>query len=167
MSETTTEAPTEQEQKPAAEAKSFTQDEVNALLAKQKREQFGDYGDLKKAAAQLEEIKQSQQTAEEKAAGALKAAEDRAETAESSLIRLQVAFDKGLTPAQAKRLVGSNREELEADADELLETFKAPEPEKPTVDLDLGTRPTGAVTTDPRSADLAQIEADLKAAKRR
>ena len=37
--------------------------------------------------------------------------------------RLEVALAKGLTAAQAKRLVGSTREELESDADEILETF--------------------------------------------
>jgi len=38
-------------------------------------------------------------------------------------LRLQVALDKGLTGSQAKRLVGSTKEELEADADELLSTW--------------------------------------------
>lgn len=34
--------------------------------------------------------------------------------------KVEIAAEKGLTPAQAKRLVGANREELEADADELV-----------------------------------------------
>lgn len=38
-------------------------------------------------------------------------------------MRREVADEKGLTPAQARRLVGSTREELEADADEVLATF--------------------------------------------
>lgn len=37
--------------------------------------------------------------------------------------RLEVAMEKGLTPAQAKRLQGETKEELEADADEILELF--------------------------------------------
>jgi len=41
--------------------------------------------------------------------------------AETALVRLEVATEKGLTPKQAKRLQGKNREEFEADADELLE----------------------------------------------
>ena len=36
------------------------------------------------------------------------------------LARLEIALDKGFTKAQAKRLVGKNREELEADAEELV-----------------------------------------------
>ena len=50
-------------------------------------------------------------------------AESRAKTAQGNLDRLTVGIDKGLTPAQAKRLQGSTIEELQADADELLETF--------------------------------------------
>lgn len=39
--------------------------------------------------------------------------------------KLRVALEKGLTPFQAKRLVGTNKEELEADADEILANFTA------------------------------------------
>lgn len=38
-------------------------------------------------------------------------------------LRREVADEKGLTPAQARRLVGSTREELEADADDVIATF--------------------------------------------
>ena len=38
-------------------------------------------------------------------------------------LRLEVATDKGLTPAQAARLVGSTREDLAKDADDLLALF--------------------------------------------
>jgi len=43
-------------------------------------------------------------------------------------LRRDVADDKGLTPAQARRLVGSSREEMEADADDLLVTFPKAKP---------------------------------------
>jgi hypothetical protein len=115
----------------------------------------------------LQEFEDRDKTEAEKVAERAQSAEDRAAQAESKALRLEVAFEKGLTPAQAKRLVGSSREELEADADELLETFKPAETKAPDVDLDLGTRTTAATASDPRSADLAQIEADLKANKRR
>ena len=39
------------------------------------------------------------------------------------VLRLQVALDKGLTLVQSKRLLGSTKEELEQDADELLASF--------------------------------------------
>jgi hypothetical protein len=44
-------------------------------------------------------------------------------------LRRDVAEEKGLTPAQARRLVGTTREELESDADDVIATFpvkKAP-----------------------------------------
>jgi Zn-dependent M32 family carboxypeptidase len=118
---------------------------------------------------QLKEFQDRDKTEAEKVAERATEAETRAVKAEAKATRLEVAFEKGLTPAQAKRLVGETREELEADADEILRDFpvKPAEPEKPTVDLDLGTRTTAATASDPRSADLAQIEADLKANKRR
>jgi hypothetical protein len=59
-------------------------------------------------------------TEAERKEAAQKEAETKAEKAELKAARLQVALDKGLTKSQAKRLVGSNEEELAADADELL-----------------------------------------------
>ena len=39
---------------------------------------------------------------------------------------IEVAADKGLTPARVKRLTGTTREELDTSADELLEDFPIP-----------------------------------------
>lgn len=50
-------------------------------------------------------------------------ATEKATKAEQQVLRLGVALDKGLTETQAKRLIGATREELEADADELMESF--------------------------------------------
>lgn len=50
--------------------------------------------------------------------------------------RLQVAIDKGLTTKQAKRLVGDTIEDLEADADEILETFGGGKPSSSESDDD-------------------------------
>lgn len=38
-------------------------------------------------------------------------------------LKLEVALDKGMTLVQAKRLVGTTKEELEADAEELVKSF--------------------------------------------
>lgn len=48
----------------------------------------------------------------------------RADKAEKDLWRLQIAMDKGLTRKQAGRLTGDSFEDLEADADDLLDLFK-------------------------------------------
>lgn len=149
-------------QQAAAEPKTFTQEEVNALLAKQKREQFGDYGDLKKKATQFDELTEQSKTEQQRATEALSAAERRAAEAEASALRLEIAAEKGLTPAQAKRLVGSTREELEADAADLLENFKSTET---TTDdtaavaaaLDLGSRGTATAASGDPAADFAKF----------
>lgn len=53
----------------------------------------------------------------------LAAAEKTAKDAQLALDRLEVGIEKGLTPKQAARLQGENREALEKDADEILVTF--------------------------------------------
>lgn len=44
--------------------------------------------------------------------------------AELRALQLEVALDKGLTATQAKRLIGTTRDELEADAEELVDSFR-------------------------------------------
>jgi hypothetical protein len=79
------------------------------------------------------------------------AAEQRAVDAELRATRLEVAHEKGLTPAQAKRLVGTTREEFAADADEILRDFPtAPaKPAAPKPDPSQGAR--GETKTRPTS----------------
>lgn len=74
-------------------------------------------------------------------------AEDEAKKATARADRLEVAMEKGLTPAQAKRLVGETKEELEADADEILETFGQPKRNEDDDDEDEGrTSPKAGVS---------------------
>lgn len=78
---------------------------------------------------------------------------------DAKTLRSEVAIAKGLTAAQAKRLVGTTREELETDADEILEAFptgggtpKPPPSRKPAPNLRGGTEPDSNdqdVETDP------------------
>lgn len=68
--------------------------------------------------------------------------------------RYEVALEKGLDMTRAKRLTGTTRDELEADADEL-QTWQAgkpadPVPGKPTADLKGGGDPTEEPTVDVR-----------------
>lgn len=96
--------------------------------------------------ARLKEFEDRDKTESTRAIERAEAAEKVAAAAEARALRLEIAAEKGLTPAQAKRLVGETRDELEADAAELLETFK---PASATEDdshesvaesLDLGNR---------------------------
>lgn len=75
--------------------------------------------DLKDAKAEVAKGDKSGKIAELETK--LAEAETAKVAAESNLVRLEVATEKGLTPKQAKRLQGTTKEELEADADELLE----------------------------------------------
>jgi hypothetical protein len=115
---------------PPAGDKTFTQTDLERIVGERlarERGKFSDYGDLKAAAAELAKIKESQATDTEKA---LKTTAKETEAKvrselEPRMTRLEVALAKGLPPelgakvlSAAKRLVGSTREELEADAAE-------------------------------------------------
>jgi hypothetical protein len=113
--------------------KTFTQEEFDAALrdavtaevektaakirAEERRkvsERFADYDDLKAKA-------EGATTLEDRVAEI----ERQAQESEARAMRAEVANAKGLTPTQAKRLVGATREQLEADADELIKDIGA------------------------------------------
>ncbi|MBA9002017.1 capsid assembly scaffolding protein Gp46 family protein [Thermomonospora cellulosilytica] len=144
---------------PAAPAeKTFTQAELDRIVAerlRREREKYADYDDLK-ARAQAADASKSEL---QKLAERVEAAEKRAADMEAKALRAEVAQAKGLTPAQAKRLTGTTREELEADADELLEVFGG---RKDSGGKDGGTD-TGADKDDPEP-DSGKGEGDAGAA---
>lgn len=72
------------------------------------------------AAKKLAEIEDANKSEIQKANDKAAEAERKAAEAELKATRLEVAQDAGLTATQAKRLVGANREELEADAKQLV-----------------------------------------------
>lgn len=75
------------------------------------------------AAAKLKEMEDADKSELDRAKGAVAEAEKRAAEAEAKVLRAEIAAEKGLTLSQGKRLMGNTREELEADAAELLEAF--------------------------------------------
>lgn len=87
--------------------------------------------ELEAKAAKLDELENAGKSELERLTAQTQEAERKAQEAEARALRLEVAANKGLTPAQAKRLVGSSVEELEADADELLATFAPADPGDP------------------------------------
>lgn len=78
----------------------------------------------KSAADRVVALEEADKTEAQKAKDSAAAAEARARAAEHRADRLEVAAAKGLSPSLAARLVGETREELEADADELLKVVK-------------------------------------------
>ena len=115
---------------PPASDKTFTQTDLERIVGERlarERSKYGDYDQLKTAAEELANIKEAQATETEKAlktAAKETEAKVRAEL-EPRMLRLEVALAAGLPDelgakvlSAAKRLVGSTREELEADAAE-------------------------------------------------
>lgn len=103
---------------------------------------------LEKELAKYRKAEQDRADADKTESEKRAAAEQRATDAELRALRLEVAHEKGLTPAQAKRLIGATRDELAADADEILADFAARTPDKkagPKPD------PTQGAKGDPRT----------------
>lgn len=123
--------PTPKPVEPKPDEKTFTQADVDRIVADRlKREQskYSDYEDLKAKAVRFDEAEEKTKSESQRLAEANRAAEERAHKAEIDACRMRVALRKGLTETQVKRLLGTTEEELEADADELLEAFKTAEP---------------------------------------
>lgn len=97
----------------------FDPDQAWKLIQKLRREN----SDLAPFRQKVKELEDRDKSDSEKLTERLTAAEQRAVQAEREAMRLQVAYAKGLTPAQAKRLVGDTIDDLEADADEIIAAF--------------------------------------------
>lgn len=82
---------------------------------------------LRPAAERMAQADDATKSEIQRAADKAAAAEARAKAAETRADRLEVAAAKGLSPSLAARLVGETREELEADAEELLKVVKPAE----------------------------------------
>lgn len=98
-------------------SQTFTQADVDRIVrerVQRERAKYADYDDLKTKAGNATSL-------EERVAEI----ERQARESEARALRAEVANAKGLTPTQAKRLIGTTREELEADADELLKDIGA------------------------------------------
>jgi len=122
---------------PPEGGKTFTQEQIDDLVEKRlarEREKYADYDDLKSQVKALADEKKKLEdegkSDSEKVSEQLTALKEQLEEekqartqSEAEALRLRVAQAKGLTEAQARRLQGATREELEADADDLLETF--------------------------------------------
>lgn len=133
--------------------KTFSQADVDRIVAdrlSREKGKYSDYDELKAKAEQLDELEAQNKSDLDKANDTASSEKARADKAEAELLRYQIASEKGLTAPQAKRLTGATREELEADADEILEHFpaaggegpKPPPSPRPASELKGGTDPT-------------------------
>lgn len=146
--------PTEPDTKPAGDPPADTKPDADWEASAGKGGKAAVLADLaaakqkaKAAEAELTKYRKAEQDkadADKTEAEKRVAAEERATAAELKVVRLEVAAEKGLTPAQAKRLIGSTREELEADADDIITTLPAApaKPNAPAPDPSQGPRGT-------------------------
>jgi len=120
-------------------------------------DKYGDLDELAKAKAELAKKREAEMSELEKLQAKLteleqKAtqAEQKAQAAQLNALRLEVGQAKGLTPILAARLQGTTREELEADADQVLAEVK-PQAARPA---DLNATDGGAGVRMPGAADV-------------
>ena len=117
--------------------KTFTQADLDRVVGERlarEREKHADYDDLKTKAGRLAEIEAAQQTETEKLTGKVTELEGKLTPVQQENMRLRVAMEKKLDPSLVDRLRGTTKEELEKDADSLLELVS------PTPRLDGGAR---------------------------
>lgn len=77
--------------------------------------------EAKQARLKVKEYEDASKSEQEKLTERASELEKNLTTAQRDAARYEIAIEKGLTKSQAKRLNGETREELEADADVLLE----------------------------------------------
>ncbi len=121
----------------------FDEARAKADLSKKNRENANlraRLKELKPLAEKAKELEDAQKSESEKLTEAKTSAEKKALEAGQEAMRLRVALKKGLTETQAKRLVGETEEELEADADGLLESFKPKEDDETQEDESTETK---------------------------
>jgi len=115
--------PEEQQQQQASAPRTFTQDEVNAFLADDRRktgEKFADYDDLKAKASRLDEIEQASKTELQKAIDRAEAAERKAADLEGREQRRTWADEvSAATGVPASVLKGATKDEIQSHADAL------------------------------------------------
>lgn len=104
----------------------------------------------KAAEAKAKEYEDRDKSAQEKADQRAAEAEKAAQEATQKLLRLEVAAEKQLPAKLAARLSGDTREELEADADELLALVKSDS--SSTTSFDGGARESTATASDMNAA---------------
>jgi hypothetical protein len=109
------------------------------------------------AAAKVEEFESRDKSEVEKLTGKVEREKSRADAAESRLLKFQVAAEKQIPAEAMDLLTGSDREELEANADKLLALSKGG---AKTPDFDGGVRETPPEEVTPEQAH-AKILGDL------
>jgi hypothetical protein len=109
--------------------KTFTQAELDKIVderLKRERAKYTDYDDLKAKAARAEKLEDEKKSGDQKLAEQIKSLQDDLAKERHRALVASVGREKDLTERQIQileRLGGATRDELEANADDLRETF--------------------------------------------
>lgn len=106
-------------------SRTFTQEDVNRLLAGERRTQEQRFADAVAKAAQFDQLSEKNKTDLQRATERGDNLEKELATEKSARLRLEVAHAKKLPAELAARLQGTTKEELEADADALAKLIPA------------------------------------------
>ncbi|MFT3877146.1 MAG: DUF4355 domain-containing protein [Propioniciclava sp.] len=127
------------------DSRTFSQEDVNRLLAAERRSQEQKFADAVTKAAQFDELENKNKTELQRSTERAEKLEKELAAERTSRLRLEVAQAKGLPAAMAARLQGSTKEELEADAEALARLL--PAQQAPNTFRDAQGRPAGAPTS--------------------
>jgi hypothetical protein len=103
--------------------RTFTQAEVDRLIAQrlhERKNKYSDYDELKAKAAKYDDLAEEQKSETQRLTERAEKAEREAKEARTGLLRERIAVEKKLPAGLAARLHGDTEEEIKADADELL-----------------------------------------------
>lgn len=140
------ESDTETAESPAPEPAASPSDEVAKWKALARKHEAQAKANAE-AARRLDELENAQKSEQQRLTERAESAEKAAQEANSRLLRAEVAMEKGLPATLAARLTGSTKEELEADAEQLLALVAKPAPGKAS-DALVGTRTPPAPAED-------------------
>ena len=137
-------------------AKTFTQEQVNDLIAREKgkiQNKYVGFDEIKAKAERLDEIEAANASELEKAQKAAAKAQGEAADAATKLLRFEVAQEKEVPAKLVPLLTAASKEELEVQADLILENAKPAQ-----ASFDGGTREP---SPDPKTPERAHSEALL------
>jgi hypothetical protein len=115
-------------------------------------------------AQQFDALEAASKSDLERAQEQITALQQQAATNERQALVASVALEKGLPANLARRLQGESRDDLEADADDLLAQFpqqQSTEPRAPRVDLSQGSSSGSRVANDPAQEFASIIRSHL------
>lgn len=135
---------------PKPEDRTFTQADLDRVVSDRldrERKKYEGFDELKAKAAQYDELAEKDKSESEKLAGKLTKAEGERDDARSQLLRFTVAQEKEVPAKLVPLLTATSREDLESQADLILENAKPADP-----DFDGGPREPAPEPKTPNEA---------------